>query len=63
MASILFSFVGNQDPVSHNTNEEGSIVTLVRYLLAQQNHQKLFFYILKLRQKGQKKLKNGYSIF
>jgi len=36
MASILFSFVGNQDPVSHNTNEEGSIVTLVRYLLAQQ---------------------------
>ncbi len=35
MPSIILSFVGNQDPVSHNTNEEGSIVTLIRHLLSQ----------------------------
>ncbi|MBT9168297.1 MAG: hypothetical protein DDT19_01642 [Syntrophomonadaceae bacterium] len=29
---ILLSFVGKQDPVSENTNEEGSIVTLCRQL-------------------------------
>lgn len=34
MASILFSFVGNQDPVA-KTQEEGSIVTLVRHLLTE----------------------------
>jgi molybdopterin converting factor small subunit len=27
---VLVSFVGNQDPISENTNEEGSIVTLCR---------------------------------
>lgn len=32
MASIVLSFVGNQDPVSDNTLEEGSIVTLIRHL-------------------------------
>lgn len=32
MASIILSFVGNQDPYSDNTKEEGSIVTLLRYL-------------------------------
>jgi hypothetical protein len=37
MASIILSFVGNQDPVSDNTGEEGSIVTLVRHLLQEQN--------------------------
>jgi hypothetical protein len=36
MASIILSFVGNQDPVSDNTGEEGSIVTLVRHLLQEQ---------------------------
>lgn len=35
MASILLSFVGNQDPVSDNTREDGSIVSLVRYLVTQ----------------------------
>jgi hypothetical protein len=29
---ILLSFVGEQDPISENTNEEGSIVTLCRQL-------------------------------
>lgn len=32
MASIVLSFVGNQDPYSDNTKEEGSIITLLRYL-------------------------------
>lgn len=36
MASIILSFVGNQDPVSDGTEEEGSIVTLVRHLLEEQ---------------------------
>jgi hypothetical protein len=36
MASFILSFVGNQDPVSDNTREEGSIVTLIRHLLTQQ---------------------------
>lgn len=37
MASIILSFVGNQDPVSdRGTEEEGSIVTLVRHLLEEQ---------------------------
>jgi hypothetical protein len=35
MASILLSFVGQQDPVSDTTREDGSIVTLVQHLLAQ----------------------------
>lgn len=35
MASIVISFVGNQDPISDDTSEEGSIVTLVRHLLAE----------------------------
>lgn len=29
---VLLSFVGEQDPISDNTNEEGSIVTLCRHL-------------------------------
>ncbi|MEA5537028.1 hypothetical protein [Crocosphaera sp. XPORK-15E] len=33
MASIILSFVGKQDPASESTNEEGSIVTLIRHLL------------------------------
>jgi len=33
MASIIISFVGNQDPYSDHTKEEGSIVTLVKHLL------------------------------
>jgi hypothetical protein len=37
MASIILSFVGNQDPYSDNTAQEGSIVTLVNHLLADQN--------------------------
>ena len=36
MASIFLSFVGNQDPTSGNTNEEGSIVSLTRELKKQQ---------------------------
>jgi len=35
MPSIILSFVGNQDPYA-NTNTEGSVLTLVRYLLAEQ---------------------------
>ena len=35
MASIIISFVGNQDPYSDHTKEEGSIVTLVKHLIAQ----------------------------
>lgn len=34
MPSILISFVGQQDPVSDKTREEGSIATLVHHLLA-----------------------------
>jgi hypothetical protein len=37
MSSILLSFVGNQDPASEQTNEPGSIVTLVHHLLEQDN--------------------------
>jgi hypothetical protein len=33
MASIVLSFVGEQDPCSPKTNQEGSIVTLLRHLL------------------------------
>ena len=32
MKKILLTFVGEQDPISEKTNEEGSIVTLVRHL-------------------------------
>lgn len=35
MASIVLSFVGSQDPYSRITNEEGSIVALIRHLLDQ----------------------------
>jgi CRISPR-associated protein (Cas_Csm6) len=35
MASIILSFVGTQDPYSDQTNEEGSIVTLVKHLSEQ----------------------------
>lgn len=34
MPSILLSFVGQQDPVSDNTQEDGSIVSLMRHLVA-----------------------------
>jgi hypothetical protein len=34
-SSIVLSFVGQQDPYSEKTNEEGSIVTLIRHLLHQ----------------------------
>jgi hypothetical protein len=34
-SSIVLSFVGNQDPYSENTNQEGSIATLIRHLLDQ----------------------------
>jgi len=37
MASVVLSFVGNQDPVSQATEEEGSVVTLLRHLIAQGN--------------------------
>ncbi|QQE67391.1 hypothetical protein GFS31_41040 (plasmid) [Leptolyngbya sp. BL0902] len=36
MASVLISFVGNQDPVSDGTREDGSIISLVRHLMANQ---------------------------
>ncbi|WP_072619161.1 hypothetical protein [Spirulina major] len=36
MASILLSFVGNQDPISGPTDAEGSIMTLLRELVARQ---------------------------
>jgi hypothetical protein len=35
MTSILLSFVGQQDPVSDKTREDGSIVSLVRHLMAE----------------------------
>jgi hypothetical protein len=35
MTSIVLSFVGEQDPYSEKTKEEGSIVTLLRHLVAQ----------------------------
>ena len=35
MSSILLSFVGQQDPVSDQTREDGSIVSLTRHLIAQ----------------------------
>ena len=38
MASIILSFVGTQDPYSDRTNEEGSIVTFVKHLSAQNNN-------------------------
>jgi hypothetical protein len=34
-SSIVLSFVGNQDPYSDNTKDEGSIATLIRHLLDQ----------------------------
>ncbi|PSB14018.1 hypothetical protein C7B69_19490 [filamentous cyanobacterium Phorm 46] len=34
-SSIVLSFVGQQDPYSEKTNEEGSIATLIRHLLHQ----------------------------
>ncbi|WP_448603433.1 hypothetical protein [Thermoleptolyngbya sp.] len=34
MASIVLSFVGQQDPVSDTTREEGSIVSLIHHLMA-----------------------------
>lgn len=34
--SILLSFVGHQDPYSEKTNQEGSIVTLAKFLVKQQ---------------------------
>ena len=37
MASIILSFVGNQDPESKQTREEGSIVTLIRHLFKLEN--------------------------
>lgn len=36
MASIVLSFVGQQDPVSDTTRQEGSIVTLLHHLISQQ---------------------------
>lgn len=36
MTSIVLSFVGEQDPCSPKTNQEGSIVTLLRYLLSEE---------------------------
>jgi hypothetical protein len=35
MTSIVLSFVGNQDPVSGDTDREGSIVTLVKHLVSE----------------------------
>jgi hypothetical protein len=43
MPSILLSFVGNQDPFSETTDQEGSIVTLVRHLMDQNCTIKLVF--------------------
>jgi hypothetical protein len=43
MASIIISFVGSQDPGSTVTNQEGSIVTLVKYLLAEKYQIKHIF--------------------
>jgi hypothetical protein len=37
MASIILSFVGQQDPVSDHTREDGSIVSLLRHLVTTQN--------------------------
>src|SRR5918998_345809 len=34
-SSIVLSFVGQQDPYSENTSQEGSIATLIRHLLSQ----------------------------
>lgn len=36
LSSVVLSFVGNQDPVSDGTREDGSIVSLVRHLLDMQ---------------------------
>ena len=55
MSSILLSFVGNQDPTSNNNDKEGSIVTLVRHLFAQ--NQKVSHTIL-LYTQGTKKAAN-----
>ncbi|WP_019498648.1 hypothetical protein [Pseudanabaena sp. PCC 6802] len=33
MSSIVLSFVGDQDPCSAKTSQEGSVVTLLRHLL------------------------------
>ena len=43
MASIILSFVGNQDPESKQTREEGSIVTLIRHLFKLENEIKKVF--------------------
>lgn len=37
MGSIILSFVGNQDPFSGTTDHEGSIVSLVKHLVAENN--------------------------
>ncbi|MCG9886935.1 MAG: hypothetical protein MH825_15475 [Cyanobacteria bacterium] len=33
MASVVLSFIGNQDPYSNQTKEEGSLITLLRFLV------------------------------
>lgn len=40
MASIILSFVGQQDPFSGITNDEGSIVSLIKHLVLE-THQKI----------------------
>ena len=37
MASIILSFVGNQDPFSGDTNQEGSIVSLFKHLVLEKD--------------------------
>ncbi len=39
MASIILSFVGNQDPFSGDSNQEGSIVSLVKHLVLQKDRE------------------------
>ncbi len=43
MASIILSFVGNQDPYSGTTENEGSIVTLIKHLREQNESIKRIF--------------------
>ncbi len=43
MSSIILSFVGQQDPFSGNTNQEGSIVSLIRHLTTENQQIKHVF--------------------
>jgi hypothetical protein len=60
MASIILSFVGNQDPVSDNTREEGSIVALINHLLEQGREIRQIILLYTVETKDRAELTQGW---